>query len=304
MKQTFYSNGKLLLTGEYLVLDGATALALPTRFGQYLDVEPTSGNSITWKSYDSEGSVWYEDDIPISVIKEGQQQKGKAETLTLIKILHEAYKQNPLILDNAKGFSITTRLTFPRLWGLGTSSTLINNLSEWLDIDAYKLLQSSFGGSGYDIACAQHSTPISYSIKNNSPIVEPVHFNPDFSDKLFFVYLNKKQNSRSAIAAYREQKNNLHQIVNPINNITKKLAEAKDLHFFRLLLEEHEAIMSDILKVKTIKEQLFPDFMGTLKSLGAWGGDFVLAASEDNPEHYFKSKGYNTIIPYNEMILK
>ena len=304
MKQTFYSNGKLLLTGEYLVLDGATALALPTRFGQYLDVEPTSGNSITWKSYDSEGSVWYEDDIPISVIKEGQQQKGKAETLTLIKILHEAYKQNPLILDNAKGFSITTRLTFPRLWGLGTSSTLINNLSEWLDIDAYKLLQSSFGGSGYDIACAQHSTPISYSIKNNSPIVEPVHFNPDFSDKLFFVYLNKKQNSRSAIAAYREQKNNIHQILNPINNITKKLPEAKDLHFFRLLLEEHEAIMSDILKVKTIKEQLFPDFMGTLKSLGAWGGDFVLAASEDNPEHYFKSKGYNTIIPYNEMILK
>jgi mevalonate kinase len=26
MKQTFYSNGKLLITGEYLVLDGAKAL--------------------------------------------------------------------------------------------------------------------------------------------------------------------------------------------------------------------------------------------------------------------------------------
>jgi mevalonate kinase len=28
----FYSNGKLLLTGEYLVLDGAKSLALPTKF--------------------------------------------------------------------------------------------------------------------------------------------------------------------------------------------------------------------------------------------------------------------------------
>jgi hypothetical protein len=28
MKQTFYSNGKLLITGEYLVLDGAKAFAL------------------------------------------------------------------------------------------------------------------------------------------------------------------------------------------------------------------------------------------------------------------------------------
>jgi len=31
---SFYSNGKLLITGEYLVLDGAKALALPTKYGQ------------------------------------------------------------------------------------------------------------------------------------------------------------------------------------------------------------------------------------------------------------------------------
>ena len=39
MEKTFYSNGKLLITGEYLVLDGAKALALPTKYGQYLTVE-------------------------------------------------------------------------------------------------------------------------------------------------------------------------------------------------------------------------------------------------------------------------
>ena len=37
--QTFYSNGKLLITGEYVVLDGAKALALPTKFGQSLLVK-------------------------------------------------------------------------------------------------------------------------------------------------------------------------------------------------------------------------------------------------------------------------
>ena len=39
MEKTYYSNGKLLLTGEYVVLDGAEALAVPTRFGQNLTVK-------------------------------------------------------------------------------------------------------------------------------------------------------------------------------------------------------------------------------------------------------------------------
>ena len=34
LKKDFYSNGKLLLTSEYVVLDGAIALAIPTRLGQ------------------------------------------------------------------------------------------------------------------------------------------------------------------------------------------------------------------------------------------------------------------------------
>ena len=40
----FKSNGKFLLTGEYLVLKGATALALPLKKGQSLDVEILDGN--------------------------------------------------------------------------------------------------------------------------------------------------------------------------------------------------------------------------------------------------------------------
>jgi hypothetical protein len=68
-------------------------------------------------------------------------------------------------------------------------------------------------------------------------------------------------------------------------------------------LSQHEAHLSSILETAVVKETFFPDFDGVVKSLGAWGGDFVMTASEDNPTAYFKSKGYETIIPYEEMIL-
>ena len=65
MRQTFYSNGKLLLTGEYLVLDGAKALALPTKMGQNLQIATLESPSIVWKSFDSDGSVWFQDELEI-----------------------------------------------------------------------------------------------------------------------------------------------------------------------------------------------------------------------------------------------
>lgn len=38
-EKLFYSNGKLLLSGEYAVLDGALSLAVPTKYGQLLSVK-------------------------------------------------------------------------------------------------------------------------------------------------------------------------------------------------------------------------------------------------------------------------
>ena len=68
-------------------------------------------------------------------------------------------------------------------------------------------------------------------------------------------------------------------------------------------MEEHEALLSSILKIEPVKQRLFPDFFGMMKSLGAWGGDFVLATGDDKTISYFKSKGYPTVIPYSKMIL-
>jgi mevalonate kinase len=302
--QTFYSNGKLLITGEYLVLDGAEAFALPTKFGQYLHIEATTDSKISWTSIDADGAVWFEDIIPFeTIINNAQSEEFDNVKNTLIGILYEAFKLNPSFLNVSNGYSITTKLTFPRNWGLGTSSTLINNIAQWLQIDAFALLKNSFGGSGYDVACAQNNSPIIYQLQNDLPVITPVAFTPDFSDKIFFVYLNQKQNSRRAIANYYNKQFDVLNAITVITTITHDVIQANEPKEFALALQRHEIEMSNVLESQTVKEALFEDFDGIIKSLGAWGGDFVLVISKQNPVEYFNHKGYNTVLSYQELIL-
>lgn len=305
MKKTYYSNGKLLITGEYLVLDGAKAFALPTQKGQNMIVEDCEKQIITWKSHDFDGSIWYEDTLTFDAITEGNKS-DKTESIrnTLIAILHEAWLLNPDYLKFSEGYAITTHLTFPKFWGLGTSSTLINNIAQWLQINAYELLQNSFGGSGYDIACAKNNSPIVYQLVNEKPIVEQVDFHPNFAEHLYFVYLNRKQSSKAAIASYYRKQHQLFKTISIVDKITSAVLEAKNLRDFAYELEKHEAILSDVLEMQTVKETFFSDFKGVIKSLGGWGGDFILAVSKENPTDYFQKRGFHTIIPYQEMILK
>ena len=304
MKNTFYSNGKLLITGEYLVLDGAKAFALPTKFGQNLIVKKGSNKEIQWTSFDSDGSIWFEDIISFLDISSERNSESESVKSTLIAILHEAFILNPDFINLSEGYSVTTELSFPKSWGLGTSSTLINNIAQWLQIDAFALLKNSFGGSGYDIASAQNDTPILYHLEQGKPVVEKVVFNPPFTKDLYFVYLNKKQSSKTAITAYNTNKKaNLVKTIALNDKITFEALKAKGLKSFASAIEKHEADMSNILEMQTVKESLFSDFPGTIKSLGAWGGDFVMAILDENPKDYFASKGYNTVIPYDEMIL-
>lgn len=304
MAKRFYSNGKLLITGEYLVLDGAKALAIPTKMGQDLTLtENSQTNVINWQSFDADQSVWFEDKLYVEDIISSNLQKDSPEVREVLKkILFEAHQLNPEILFN-KGFDIKTHLTFPRNWGLGTSSTLINNIAQWFEINAFELLKKSFGGSGYDIANAQNNTPITYRLENEQPIVEEVTFKPDFAQNIYFLYLNKKQNSKTAIANYYSKRNEIDSVKSQINSITAQIVQGVNQSQFEDLLQQHEALLSEILETKTVKQLYFPDFNGTLKSLGAWGGDFVLVVSNTDPEPYFKEKGFTTLIPFHEMIL-
>jgi len=300
LKKILSANGKLLLTGEYTVLDGSHALALPAKFGQTLEHTPNESGTIHWISYDADGSVWLEASLPVEDIIHNTPAHSNMEGAMLLKVLHKAHLQNPEVLTS--GFDVVTRLTFPHNWGLGTSSTFIAMVAEWFGIDAYVLLANTFGGSGYDIACAQHNTPIIYTLENGVPKVQPVSFN-SFADKLYLVYLNQKQNSRDAIMAYREKDFDKPALIERINNLTAEISIATDLSWFTSAMEKHEALMAGVLGIAPVQEHLFPDFTGIVKSLGAWGGDFVLAAVEENPTEYFKAKGFKTILPYRDMVL-
>lgn len=305
MINKFYSNGKLLITGEYLVLNGAKALALPTKFGQSLIVSSIVERKISWTSFDTDKSIWFETELTFEdIISRKNFEEEHPIKHTLVEILHQANLQNPTFLASETGYKIETELTFPRNWGLGTSSTLINNIAQWLQIDAFELLRKSFGGSGYDIACAQHNSAITYQLNaEEKPLVEVVDFSPNYSENIYFVYLNKKQNSRHAIQNYRNKQQFLTKKTDLISEITNRMLLSPNFEAATDLLEYHEVILSDILELETVKERLFPDFKGTIKSLGAWGGDFVMVLSKENPTNYFISKGYDTILTYEEMIL-
>lgn len=300
LTQTYYSHGKLLLTGEYLVLDGATALAIPTCKGQSLSIQEAIGNEILWSSLDENGEEWFQ----VSLNTEFKINHTSDEKIahTLKDILSSARQLNTAFLTENKLYTVTTQFEFPSNWGLGTSSTLINNIAQWAAVDAFALLENSFGGSGYDIAAAQADKPIFYTKLTPRPAIKTVTLPWDFKDQLFFVHLNKKQDSKLGIARYQGRQVSKSQF-QQITDITHKLLLCYTLGDFEQLLESHERIISSIIELPTVKEQLFSDYSGTVKSLGAWGGDFVLATGTTLDQDYFKKKGYATIIPFSEMMV-
>lgn len=306
----YYSNGKLLLTGEYLVLDGAKSLAIPTKFGQDLTVQNIKEPSLVWESFDELKNCWFQAEFRLKdlrIVNEtfdaNSENSKESIAQTLQKILLTAKNMNPDFLISDEGVLVQTSLTFPRNWGLGTSSTLINNIAQWANIDSFELLEKSFGGSGYDIACAQNDTPIIYQLKNKEPIVESVEFNPNFTNQLYFVYLNIKQDSKKGIQRYKDRKGNLSNEIESVNSITKAMIQCSKLSDFEKLMFEHEKLISGIIQNKPVQEILFQDYFGQIKSLGAWGGDFVLATGNNDTPNYFKNKGFETVISYKDMVL-
>ncbi len=298
----FHSNGKLLLSGEYFILNGAKSIGLPCKKGQILRIEPNIKNSnIIWETWDhNENLIMYAnfDKDSLKFIK------GKINKLylnNLIKILNYLKKTSPICFELP--VKIYTKIEFNINWGLGSSSTLINNLSKWAKIDPYDFLKNSFGGSGYDIACANSEKPIFYQKKENSRSIEEINFKPKFHNNLYFIFLNKKQNSRNEIKKFFNIKKPSPLAINSISEISEKIIKSKNQNEFNYLINEHEKIISNHLNKIPIKKKLFVDFEGEIKSLGAWGGDFILASSSNKGiKKYFKKLGYSTIFKYDELI--
>lgn len=300
--QEYHSNGKLLLTGEYLVLKGAKALALPLKYGQDISISPLQkSKEILWRTY-VKNRLWFE-------AKFDQELNILDSTINLVarklqKILKASLRLNGLNAQAISGNQVTTYIQFDIEWGLGSSSSLLSNIAYWLDISPYQLQFETSNGSGYDIAAARSEKPIVYSLANNTPEIQKSSFNPPFKDQLYFVYLGKKQRSEESVASF-ETKNIGEGDIERISEITEAAQNTKSLDSFVILLSEHNDILASILDQQPPGELLFQDFDGFIKPLGAWGGDFVLAASEkpsSNVKDYFYEKGYNTVFTYKELV--
>ena len=292
-----------MLTAEYAVLDGALALALPSRYGQSLSISEAQ-EDIHWTSFDENNNIWFQDKFEWVNGKLISKAHENPISKRLLQIFDTVQQLNPGFLKDGDCYNIKTHQDFNRLWGLGTSSTLINNIAQWAKIDAYELLNLTFGGSGYDIACAQHNQPITYHLTDDKkPAVEVVEFNPSFQTNLYFVYLEQKQDSRSGIKAYRALGKVDNRSLTEISEITHSIINTSQLDEFNSLIDAHENIIARLISDEPIKTRLFNDFNGSIKSLGAWGGDFILVSSKTDPTDYFSAKGYKTIIPYRNMVL-
>jgi mevalonate kinase len=306
--QYYYGHGKLLLTGEYFVLDGATGLALPTTVGQSMGVRYSQSFNpkLTWKSFDVKGNLWLEATFEFwhfNILDENPTD----EVVFLQKVLREARAQNKHFLREGQDVYVETRLGFPLSWGLGSSSTLIYNIAQWAYISPFELLFKTLGGSGYDIACAGSDGPIVYELEKAGPKYGPVTFYPEFHEDLYFVYLGKKKDSREAIEYFKSKQPFPRDVVREVSALSREMLEAKSLEEFEHLLRSHEQLLSSQLGLPSVKEERFSDFDGEVKSLGAWGGDFVIVTcrhEEERLKAYFEGKGLDVVIPFSELILR
>lgn len=301
----FHSNGKLLISGEYLVLDGALAMAVPTKFGQRLDVSLHDDFSgIRWEAYVlNKGWLHVSFGSRLFNIIHTNDQKL---ALHLKKILKKAFELGNIPVDNQKGILIRTNLDFDRNWGLGSSSTLLSNIGYWLDVDPFSLSKHTTNGSGFDVAAARSDKPIFYQLVNGKPEISSFSFSPAFKDQLYFVHLNSKKNSEESVKSYKKKVKANQNDVGEISSLSRIIAGAKNLIDFEKALFEHEQILSKVLGIDRIKNQFFSDFQGEIKSLGAWGGDFVMATyngPESQLRQYFNAKGKNTILRFDDMVL-
>lgn len=300
---SFYGHGKLLLTGEYLVLKGAKALAVPLKQGQSLTISDNDQDGLFWQANSLAGH-WFKVAFDRELNISETDDHPKAQKLQAI--LKQAIRLNPEVKSLLQNKKVVTQLEFNRDWGWGSSSTLIHNLSQWLNSNKYKLLEKTIGGSGYDLACASSDTPLFYQLKDGQPAVQSVHFDPAFKEQIWFVYTGQKQHSNQEVKRYLSAVTDDTIAINRINEITDQFLMAKNSHALGQLMLEHEQIIGNIINRRPVQQVLFPEFEGYIKSLGAWGGDYIMAVSEwdkNKTIDYFKTKGLQTVFNFKEIVL-
>ncbi|HEY4786890.1 MAG TPA: GYDIA family GHMP kinase [Bacteroidales bacterium] len=303
MLKKWFSNGKLMLTGEYAVLFGAKALATPLQVGQSLEITEEEGRPSLIFSTEVLGRPWFRAEFSTDFF-EILDANESSSACYLQELLGAARLLNPSFLRKKERIYATSKIGFDITWGLGSSSSLISNISWWANVDPYELNRLVSAGSGYDIACARSNTALFYSLSNSLPTIESVNYVPKYAEQTWFVYLGNKLATEANLSENMGKLNPKTSEIAEISNISSAFLNASSVSEISDLMQAHERIIAGILDKSTIQSQYFQDFRGTIKSLGAWGGDFCMAVSDDNESYvkkYFEQKGLRTVLSFNEL---
>jgi len=299
---TYHANGKLLLTGEYLVLHGAKAIAIPLNVGQQMAVSIDSERKdILWQAF-YQNRVWFScelDPTDLSILTTTDTEKSA----TLVRIL-KAIKSLKPEFSLAPGTSFKTTIEANPEWGLGSSSTLLSLLSQFANVDPFVLNEMVFQGSGFDIACATADGPIMYM--RNMP-VEQLTLDYPFSDQLYLVYSGRKKKTATEVSTFLKERVISEKVVSEMSTLSEEFAFCTDQNEFNLLIRLHEELVSKAIGRISVKSEYFGDFKGEVKSLGAWGGDFYLVSTNklsfNEVNRYFENKGLMTVFKWGDLLL-
>jgi mevalonate kinase len=303
--KSFYSNGKLLLTGEYLVLNGAKALAVPLKFGQSLNFSPNLTGVLFWKTFVN-SSLW----LSVELNSRNDFQIIHASDISrsdfLLKVLKAAALLNPEFAEQISSGLIESSIDFDIAWGLGSSSTLITNIAKFAGVDPFDLHDKVSKGSAYDIAAAMSEQPIIFW--NDSGMRKSTNLNQTmpFKENIYFIYLGRKQNSDLSVSHYLKNTVVSDRIIEQISGLTERFIECSSLLEMTEIISSHEKLISSVIGIEPVQKSIFPDFNGSIKSLGAWGGDFIMAVSSLDRNYikkYFNSKNLNIIFGYDEIAI-
>ncbi len=283
------------------MLCGAKAFAVPLHYGQTLNIShhPKAENQLKWMVRDTRGD-WFWVLLQTLPSLKIIDTNSKSQAQKLLRAILAAHRINSNFKLLPGTYLATNDIDFDRYWGLGTSSSFISNLAYWMGVNPHELHSQLSSGSGYDIACARSHKPLIYQLQHTAAQQKQLEWHPPFANQLAFVYLGQKQQSEKSIREF-DQSSVSHQSIDEISHISQEMTNCQKLPEFEYLLKTHEQIMSGVLKKSAIQDERFSDFNGSIKSLGAWGGDFIIAASAqdyDQTRMYFIKKGHEVVLPW------
>lgn len=286
-----YSHGKLLISGEYLILEGAVGLAVPLKWGQSLKMSESQGAEVHWVSMDHQGKKWFEcklNLIDFTVEKTSDEKKSRF----IQNLIQSAARLNSDFLSKWKKYKVTSALEFDPDWGLGSSSTLIANLAEWAELSPFELYFDTQKGSGYDVAAAVSDAPLLYQKKEEELSFETFDWDQNLMKSIVVFYQGNKQDTQSEVEAWQKNKRWNQKDVDRMSTLSESLADCQKIDDAIPLFRENLKMIETILDRRAFDGR-FTDFEGVIKPLGGWGGDFGLALSQDveYTTRYISSQG-------------